>query len=179
MCINWLQANGLLARGMICKCGAIMRSGAFAGVSEGKGWRCPDKPCKKFASLRVGSFFEGSKIALTELVEFLYFGAEELQSTHFLRKNLGWSAHTITDWKNFMRDLCVERYLTDPQPIGGSGHIVEIYESKFGRRKYHRGRLLSGQWVFGGIDRETKDVFMIPVEDRSSATLIPIIQQYI
>ena len=81
--------------------------------------------------------------------------------------------------EDILRDLCVEVFLTNPKPIGGPGHIVEIDESKFGHRKYSRGRLLSGQWVFGGIDRETKDTFMIPVHDRTAATLIPIIQQYI
>ena len=178
-CIMWLQSNGLLATGMLCKCGSIMRPGAFSCVAEGKGWRCTDESCRKFASLRIGSFFEGYNLSLTELVEFLYFWADNLQSTTFLHKNLGWGEHTITDWENFLRDLCVEIFLTNPQPIGGPVHVVEIDESKFGHRKYSRGRLLSGQWVFGGIDRETKDIFMIPVHDRKANTLIPIIEKYI
>ena len=92
---------------------------------------------------------------------------------------MGWAAATITDWKNFLRDLCVERYLANPEPIGGPGHIVEIDESKFARRKYHRVRQLSGKWVFGGIDRDSKDAFMISVDDQSAATLSPIIERYI
>ncbi|KAI6653084.1 hypothetical protein LOD99_3920 [Oopsacas minuta] len=99
--------------------------------------------------MKIGSFFEGAHIPLTEL-------------------NLGWGEHTLTDWKNFLRDLCVEEFLANLQPIGGPGHIVEIDESKFGHQKYSRGRMLSGQWIFGGIDRETKDIFMIPVQDSSS-----------
>ena len=178
-CIDWLRVHGLLARGMICKCGTNMLEGIFTKVIDGVGWRCPKKNCKKFAHRRVGSFFEGSNLPLTKLVEFLYFWAEGLQDTKFLHKNLGWAAATITDWKNFLRDLCVERYLANPEPIGGPGHIVEIDESKFGRRKYHRGRQLSGKWVFGGIDRDSKDAFMISVDDRSAATLIPIIERYI
>ena len=98
-CINWLQQHGLLARGMICKCGSMMRLGTFSGVVEGKGWRCPEKNCKKSASLRCGSFFEGSNLPLIELVEFLYFWGDNLQSTTLLKKNLGWGEHTITDWK--------------------------------------------------------------------------------
>ncbi|KAI6658331.1 hypothetical protein LOD99_11091 [Oopsacas minuta] len=122
--------------------------------------------------MKIGSFFESAHILLTELVEFLYFWANNLQTTAFLLKNLGWGEHTITDWKNFLRELCVEEFLVNPQPIGGSGHNGEIDEPKFRHRKCSSGRMLSGQWVFGGIDRETKDIFMIPVQDRSAAPLV-------
>ena len=39
------------------------------------------------------------------------------------------------------------------EPLGGLGVIVEIDEVKFGKRKYHRGRLVEGHWVLGGIER--------------------------
>ena len=38
---------------------------------------------------------------------------------------------------------------------------------------------MDGHWVFGGIERGTTKSFMVVVEDRSAATLIPIIQRYI
>jgi hypothetical protein len=50
--------------------------------------------------------------------------------------------------------------------IGGVGRKVEIDESKYGRRKYHRGHRVEGQWVFGGFERESGNVFMIAVENR-------------
>ena len=52
---------------------------------------------------------------------------------------------------------------------------VEIDESLFTRRKNHQGRVLPHQWVFGGYCRYTKECFVYPVEDRSAATLLPII----
>lgn len=33
--------------------------------------------------------------------------------------------------------------------IDGIGKIVEIDESKFGKRKYYRGQYVERQWVFG------------------------------
>ena len=50
--------------------------------------------------------------------------------------------------------------------IGGIGFTVEIDESKFGKSKYNRGRVIEGQWVLGGICRETKQVFMMTVPPR-------------
>ena len=43
--------------------------------------------------------------------------------------------------------------------IGGPGTVVEVGESKFGKRKYNRGRKVDGCWVFGGIERVGKKVF--------------------
>ena len=39
--------------------------------------------------------------------------------------------------------------------------------------------MLSGQWVFGWIDRDTKEVCMLHVQDRSAATLVPLIEKCI
>ena len=67
----------------------------------------------------------------------------------------------------------------DNKLIGGPGHIVEIDESEFGKRKYHRGRSVDGVGVFRGIDQETNECFFKVVDDRSSATLVPIIKEFI
>lgn len=69
-------------------------------------------------------------------------------------------------------------------PIGGvnednSSKIVEIDESLFLRRKYNRGRILNNQWYVGGIERGTKNVFIVPVENRNAETMANIIQQYV
>ena len=63
--------------------------------------------------------------------------------------------------------------------IGGEGKTVEIDEPKFGRRKYNVGRLVEGQWVFGGICRETREFFLVPVEARNAETLLQVIKDYI
>ena len=94
------------------------------------------------------------------------------------------SKETISDYYNYCREVCqwaVETQLHTDQAIGGPGKIVEIDESKFGKRKFHRGRVVEGQWVFGGICRGTREVFLIPLPDnkRDRATLEPIILSHI
>ena len=87
--------------------------------------------------------------------------------------------HTIVDWLQFCRDVPVDYFLNNPVPIGGVGHIVEIDESLFARRKYNRGRLVPETWIFGGYDQQTKHGFLVPVPRRDAATLLPIIQQWV
>ena len=62
--------------------------------------------------------------------------------------------------------------------IGGPGKEVEIDESKFGKRKYNRGRVVDGHWVFGGMERGSRDSFMVEVPRRDAATF-PIIATHV
>ena len=90
------------------------------------------------------------------------------------------STETVIDWYNYCREVFADRIMTQhARPIGGPGTTVEIDESKFGKMKYHKGRYIEGQWVFGGICRETKACFLVPVERRDKETLLPIIRAQI
>ena len=61
----------------------------------------------------------------------------------------------------------------------GSIITVEIDESKFFHRKYHRGLWRTGHWVFGGIERGSGKCFIVEVPDRRKETLEEKIQQFI
>lgn len=43
---------------------------------------------------------------------------------------------------------------------------VEIDESKFGQRNDNVGSVIEVQWLFGSFNRESKEIFMVPVEKR-------------
>ena len=47
------------------------------------------------------------------------------------------------------------------------------------RRKYNQGRLIPERWVFGGYDTTTKVGFFVFVQDRSAATLLPLIRRFV
>ena len=85
---------------------------------------------------------------------------------------------TGVDWYNFLRDVCAQYFVDQPAIIGGLGVEVEIDESKFGKRKYNRGCYMEGHWVFGGTERITGNSFLVEVERRDAATLVPLMQRY-
>ena len=66
------------------------------------------------------------------------------------------SEQTLVDWYNFPREVCVEIIIRNSGQIGGDGKEVEIDESMFRKRKYHRGERVDGVWVYGGIERQSK-----------------------
>ena len=64
--------------------------------------------------------------------------------------------------------------------IGGDDIIVEIDESKFGKRKNHRGHRVEGVWVVGGVERtDERKMFAVTVEDRSADTLLDVIARHV
>jgi transposase-like protein len=63
--------------------------------------------------------------------------------------------------------------------IGGPLTRPSKLTSKFGRRKYHSGQPVKGQWVFGGVERESGLTFLVPVKDRTADTLMAIIRDWI
>ena len=74
-----------------------------------------------------------------------------------------------------------ERWFDQQEPIGGPGKTVEIDETILVRRKYNRGRVLAQVWLFGGIERETKKKFIVPLveEKRDKVTLFGYIQKFV
>ena len=75
--------------------------------------------------------------------------------------------------------MCEISLLENSEILGGEGKIVQIDKSKFGKRKYHRGHPVEGQWVFGGIEQDRLKCFLVAVEKRDKGTLLPIIQKWI
>jgi hypothetical protein len=51
-----------------------------------------------------------------------------------------------------------------PIKIGGHGIIVEIDECQLGQRKANVGRLVPERWIFGGIERDSRRLFLVPLK---------------
>ena len=50
----------------------------------------------------------------------------------------------------------------------GPGHIIKIDESKFGKRKYNRGRIVVYKWILGGYNRTTNECFLVECTDETT-----------
>uniref|UniRef100_A0A0L8FJP7 ISXO2-like transposase domain-containing protein n=1 Tax=Octopus bimaculoides TaxID=37653 RepID=A0A0L8FJP7_OCTBM len=72
--------------------------------------------------------------------------------------------------ETWLEDICAQWCIDN---------LVEIDESKFMHRKYHRGRYREGHWVLGMVERRSLRCVLVPVENRSAATLLPIIAKHV
>jgi hypothetical protein len=131
-----------------------------------KFWRC--KRCKKELSIRKDSLFFGSHIKISIVLELLYWWCSKMSVTQ-AAKECDCNKETAVEYYKIFRSICVEMSMGGPR-IGGPGTIVEIDEMKLGKRKFHRGKRVEGQWCFGGILRRDDpddpiQCFVIPVEE--------------
>lgn len=181
--ISWLQQKEILGDfGGVCSACFTGNVYLRADKSYSKDqvvWRCSNSSCNKKTSIRDGSWFAKSHLTLSQIIKLTYYWVYKLPAEFVTRELKIGSEHTLVDWYMFARDVCMNIVQADNEVIGGVGKEVEIDESKFGKRKFHRGRRVDGVWVFGGIERGSKKCFMEIVTDRSAATLIPIIKKYI
>ena len=128
-------------------------------------------------SIRENSWISDAQLSLELIVELIYLWTHKMTNAE-IEHELRISHQTIIEWTAFFREVCINDVLACSQPIGGNEVEVEIDKSKFGKRKYHKGHRVEGQWVFGGCEKYNKSkIFMIPVSKRDSNTLIPIIQK--
>ena len=84
----------------------------------------------------------------------------------------------IGHFAGLFRQLVANEVEEGEGQIGGENVIVEIDESKFRKRKYHRGHHVEGAWVIGGVERSVeRRVFAEIVEKRDAATLVDVVRR--
>lgn len=185
--LEWLRAHGVLRREMKCgKCGAAcslkkdFRYVCGKTSTTKKGSKVVKSRCNFSISARRGTWFEESKLSIKCICLFtMYWAILRPPRNEILERECGMGSHAVVDWANFCRELCVDWCFRDKAKLGGPGKIVEIDEAKIGKRKYNRGRVVEGKWVFGGFERDSKKLFVVGVENRSAETLLQVIKEWI
>jgi transposase-like protein len=129
--------------------------------------------------MRVNSFFAKSKLPFRRIMQLGYHWLLKTPNTSIIAAT-SCNSHTVSSFMEYFRQLVGECLDDDDSIIGGDNIIVEIDESKLGKRKYHRGHRVDGLWVLGGIERTVdKKVFLLEVPDRCAETLLSAITAHV
>jgi hypothetical protein len=92
----------------------------------------------------------------------------------------GLCKQAVANYTQYFQQLVEEDLEPVRKKIGGPGIIVEIDETKMGRRKYNRGHRVEGAWVLGGVERTpSKRIFLVEFPDRTAASLLKAIKKYV
>ena len=109
----WVDSQTFLNK--FCpNCGNQMNMNAGGKTLDNCRWRCP-RPCRKELSIPHDTFFEKGKLPLSKIIDIIYYWSYEEASVKKLNHELGCSDHTVTDWKNYLRDICAEYFFANPQ----------------------------------------------------------------
>jgi transposase-like protein len=172
-CITFLIERGILKIQSHCKyCdGNVKRNGII--------FRCSKDSCRKSLSIFNGSFFANNKIKCNEVLHLGYLWLTNCSYETMLHHTVH-SGVTITQYNNFFRQLVSTMIDSDDTIIGGKNVIVQIDETKLGKRKNNRGHHVEGAWVIVGVELTVeRKVFAEVVEDRSSKTIRDVISRHI
>lgn len=145
----------------------------------GKVVRCSNRQCRKSVSLSKGSFFAKSRVGINDtlLLGYLWIAGVNYSTAIALTTH---SSGTIVEYYRYFRELVADSLDEVDWKIGGEGVIVEIDESKFGKRKYNRGHRIEGAWVIGGIERTAKRRFFVRVvENRNAETIADVLLDHV
>lgn len=137
------------------------------------------KKCRFKESIFKDTWFARTKLDIKKIIILSRLYLED----HFVMKHavemLQINKQTVTDYTSFFREVLQDFCYSENKKIGGEHLVVEVDEAKFGKRKNHKGRLIEGQWVFGGFCVQTKQCFFVAVKNRTKETLLQCIKDWI
>lgn len=173
--IEYLEANAVFYTQMECKkCGTVLNR----CVGE-EFFRCNARTCRTRFSFKSGTFFSGSKLKLHEILMLGHLWVNNVQRCSAITMS-GHSSATITYFYAHFRQLVASTLSANDQVIGGPGIVVQIDETKMGKRKYHRGHRVEGVWVVAGVElTPNRRIFLVPVELRDAETLKEIVYKHV
>lgn len=141
--------------------------------------RCTTRSCRKRLSCLRNSFFAYSRIPINDVLLLGYIWLTGSTYTVALSMTTH-SPNTIVEYYGYFRQLVADSLDEEDWTIGGEGVIVEVDESKFGKRKYNRGHRIEGAWVIGGIERTPEAKFFVEVvERRDNETIANVLSKHL
>ncbi|XP_049307702.1 uncharacterized protein LOC125777304 [Bactrocera dorsalis] len=181
--VLFAEVYGLLPKSRLC----VIHKTQMALHKRHVGYfKCSRGNCrtKSLISRAAGTWFEGVKISFPHVFYIMYFTREGIYRENYVSVGKKLSSATISDWYSYCREAVVIFQLDHQEfkgKIGGPGKVVQIDESKFGKRKYNKGRRVEGHWVLGMIEDGSEDLRLEVCSDnvRSAEVLIPLIRKHV
>ena len=139
--------------------------------------------CKNEVSAFKGTIFNNMRIGLNVALYIIWAWCMNMTWKQVVQIS-GLSKDTCTRWWLKLRLLVAHVVREYDYRTAGEGKVVQIDESKFGKRKKcrnRRGHRVEGAWVFGGVEKGAGDLygnnkfFSVVVQDRTAMTLLPLI----
>jgi hypothetical protein len=147
------------------------------------------------SSMTLNTWFANCKMPIEKLLMLTYLISLDHSYENCIRETYDWlndisiSSATVAKHHISAREviMCALGQRSQSRwKIGGPGHIVEIDEMLFGRRKYERGRLGQGSWILGIIAHPSPgaefDEFRMgirPNNEHSIKALTPLIVKHV
>ncbi|XP_023221804.1 uncharacterized protein LOC111623467 [Centruroides sculpturatus] len=151
------------------RCGKLIRRGRQRAAS-----------CNWSKSIWSGTFFEHASLPLVTVWRFIHtllIFPPPRQT--LLQQQLGLSPNTVVDWLSFYREVLIHDAASMSEKLGGKDRVVEISEAKFGKPKVNTRRIITGEWIFVGIERESRRTFFVPVESGDGETLLTVLKEWV
>ena len=199
-CLDWCQTMNLIPREKLCP---ICQESMTLDINRGDigRWRCKEYSLHRQINRRInntevevaladGTWFANSKLSIKRSILLTYCWSQRFSyktTRHECRfDNEQISDEIITDWFNHCREVCMislDTLYERQGLIGGPGCVVEINESKIGKRKYNVGRMVEGHWILGmveiGTDKTPFRLEIYPENKRDAETLLSLIQRHV
>lgn len=140
--------------------------------------------CNFKHTAKQGTLFHNASVTVEQVLRLIYLwlspGRTVIRTAHELR----WPQKSVVNWFAVCREVVVRYFDAVQQPIGGEGKVVELLETKVGKRRICKktGDVIDEVWVIGGIERGASDphkVFFIPVRDHNAETLTLIVNEWV
>lgn len=141
--------------------------------------RCNVKKCRKYTSIFKNKLFYILELNVSEILKALkliVMGA----SNKLVRAETGIGKSTITKIKKQFKSELHKIFWSKNNQIGGKEIILEADESKFGKRKYHRGHRVEGVWILGIVERSfSRKILYFIVKNRKMHTIDAIFKKFV
>lgn len=159
---------------VLCQSGMTLRR-------EKLRFRCRRYSCRNEQSVFMNTLFAGGPRRLP-CNDVLKMACMWLSGATYsvIMNQTGKASPTVTRWIRLFKRVVQLDLDDEDNMIGGEGIIVEVDESKFGKRKYNRGHRVEGVWVVGGVERtEARGLFAVTVRNRNAQTLKDVIEAHV